>query len=63
MTTKRTGPPRWLYFILGVGALLSSGIFLGIARINGFTAGGLLRIILFGLLGILWILFFGRGPR
>jgi len=61
MAPKRIGPPRWLYFILGVGALLASGIFLGIARSEGFTSGGILRIVLFGLLGILWTLLYGAG--
>jgi len=60
MTPKRNGPSRWLYFILGVGALLASGIYLGIARTDGLTTGGGLRIILFGLLGILWVFLFGR---
>jgi|GEM_PF-1796827 len=63
MSPKRTGPPSWVYFILGVGALLASGIFLGIARTDGFTAGGILRIVLFGLLGILWVLLFGNRIR
>jgi hypothetical protein len=59
MSADRIGPPRWLYFILGVGALLAAGIFLGIARTDGFTAGRLIRIVLFGLLGILWVFLFG----
>lgn len=59
MSPKRTGPPRWVYFILGVGALLASGLFLGIARTEGFTTGGILRIVLFGLLGILWVFLSG----
>jgi hypothetical protein len=63
MTPKRTGPPRWLYFILGVGALMASGVFLGIARADGFTTGRIIRIILFGLLGILWVFWYGDRSR
>ena len=59
MASKRAVPPRWLFFILGVGALLASGIFIGIARTSGLTTGGIVRIVLFGLLGIRWVFQFG----
>jgi hypothetical protein len=63
MAADINGPPRWLYFILSVFALTASGIYLGLAMTAGASTGRILRVIIFGLLGILWVLMYGAGGR
>jgi len=63
MASGMTGPPRWLYFILSVCSLMASGIHLGLAVTAGFSAGRILRVVVFGLLGMLWVLMYGAGGR
>lgn len=51
-----TRPPRWIFIVLTVGGLLASGIFVGIMRVEGATAGSVIRAIAYGLFGLamLW---------
>jgi Flp pilus assembly protein TadB len=63
MASDMKGPPRWLYFILSVCALMASGIYLCLAMTAGASTGRILRVIIFGLLGILWVLMYGAGGR
>jgi hypothetical protein len=57
MTNKRmTAPPRWLFTILMVGGLVTSGIYLGIMRAQGVSTEHLLQAIGYGFFGLfmLW---------
>ena len=54
--------PWWLFAIIAVGALLASGIYLGIMSVEGSTGLRLAQAIGFGLLGL--IMFWGAThPR
>jgi hypothetical protein len=54
--------PWWLFGIIAVGALLASGIYLGIMSVEGSTGLRLVQAIGFGLLGL--IMFWGAThPR
>ena len=52
---RRGGPPRWVFTIIMVGALLSCGIYLGMMRIEGATTGNIIRAAGFALLGALML--------
>ena len=59
---------RWFYFVIGVGSLMSSGIYLGTAVATGGTGWRFLRAIMFLLLGLFFMLMYGenkseRGAR
>lgn len=54
-------PLRWLFFVIGVGACISSGIYLGIGASDGFPTGRILRAVIFGLLGIFGVLMYGTS--
>lgn len=56
-------PLRWLFFVISVGALISSGIYLGIGSSAGFLTGRILRAVIFGLLGIFSVLMYGTGKK
>lgn len=49
--------PWWLFAIIATGALLASGIYLGIMSVEGFTGIRILQAAGFGLLGL--IMFWG----
>lgn len=49
--------PWWLFAIIAIGALLASGIYLGIMSVEGFTGIRILQASGFGLLGL--IMFWG----
>lgn len=49
--------PWWLFAIIAIGALLASGIYLGIMSAEGFTGICILQAAGFGLLGL--IMFWG----
>ena len=49
--------PWWLFAIIATGALLASGIYLGITSVEGFTGIRILQAAGFGLLGL--IMFWG----
>jgi hypothetical protein len=61
-TIRRT-PPRWLYFVIGVGALIACGIYVGTGAAEGFTSGRIARAVMFGVLGLLWVFQYGQGRR
>ena len=48
--------PWWLFAVIAVGALLASGIYLGIMSVEGPAPGRIVQAVAFGLLGLfmLW---------
>jgi len=56
MTKRGVRPPlRWLFTILTVGALLASGIYLGMIRIEGASTGHIVRAVGYGAFGLLML--------
>ena len=56
MAERKLGlPPRWAFGILTVGTLLASGVFLGMIRVEGATAGDVVRAAAFGAIGLLML--------
>jgi len=51
---------RWFLFVIGVGALIASGIYLGTALQEGGTVWRLLRALMFVLLGLFFLLMYGE---
>jgi len=47
--------PWWLFAIIAVGALLASGIHLGIMSVEGLAAMRLVQAVVFGLLGLIML--------
>jgi len=47
--------PWWLFAIIAVGALLASGIHLGIMSVEGLAATRLVQAVVFGLLGLIML--------
>ena len=47
--------PWWLFAVIAVGALLASGIYLGIASVEGPATGHLVRAVVFGVLGLVML--------
>jgi len=56
-------PLRWLYFVIGAGALVACGIYLGTAAAEGFPTWRILRAVMFGLIGIFGVLRYGESKR
>jgi hypothetical protein len=52
-SSQAGGPPRWVFTIIMVGALLSCGIYLGMMRVQGASTGSIIRSAGFALLGAL----------
>jgi hypothetical protein len=48
-------PPRWLFTILAVGGFWASGIYLGMIRAGGSSTGDVVRVIAFGIFGVLML--------
>ena len=48
-------PPRWLFAVIMIGGFVACGIYLGLMRAEGISAGDLLRAIGFGTLGFLML--------
>ena len=63
--TRSTGRglPPWIFTVLMVGGFLACGIYLGMMRAEGATAGHVLRAVGFGALGflMLWGVLAKRG--
>lgn len=53
--------PWWLFGIISIGALLASGIFIGIMSVEGLTAPRIAQAAVFGLLGL--VMFWGATHR
>lgn len=53
--------PRWLFAVVAAGALLASGIYIGMIRIQGAAAAHLARAIGFGVLGL--VMLYGATAR
>lgn len=47
--------PRWLFVVFTIGGLLASGIYLGIARVEGASTGVVLRAVGYGAFGLLML--------
>ena len=50
-----TRMPRWLFAILATGTLVSSGLYIGMIRLQGPTAAHLARAVGFGVVGVLML--------
>jgi hypothetical protein len=53
MVKKRV--PWWLFAIIAVGALVVSGIYVGIMSVEGFTGMRLVQALGFGALGLIML--------
>jgi hypothetical protein len=60
-TNKKQSLPWWLFAIIAIGALLASGIYLGIMSVEGFTGTHMVQAVGFGVLGL--IMFWGATHR
>ena len=49
------GPPRWVFTVIMVGALIACGVYLGMIRIEGASTGNVVRTAGFALLGALML--------
>ncbi|MGD8967957.1 MAG: hypothetical protein PVI07_10660 [Anaerolineae bacterium] len=47
--------PGWLFAVIAVGALLASGIYLGIMSVEGFAGPRIAQAAGFGLLGLIML--------
>jgi len=47
--------PWWLFAVIAVGALLASGVYLGIMSVEGLAGMRILQAIGFGLLGLIML--------
>jgi hypothetical protein len=52
---------RWFFFVIGVGALIACGIYLGTARGDGIAGWRMLRALMFLLLGLFFTLMYGEN--
>jgi hypothetical protein len=59
MVMKRV--PWWLFSLIAIGALVASGIYVGIMSVEGFTGMILAQAAGFGILGL--IMFWGATHR
>lgn len=58
---KKQSPPWWLFAIIAIGALLASGIYLGIMSVEGHSGTHMVQAVGFGALGL--IMFWGAANR
>ena len=61
---QNTGLPialRWLFFVLGIGAMISAGIYLKAYIDGGTVLGEGLRALMFFLLGTFFMLMYGEN--
>ncbi|MFH1501625.1 MAG: hypothetical protein ABIG03_01130 [Candidatus Eisenbacteria bacterium] len=58
--TRVSGTLRWLFFCVGVGALVASGVYVGTATRDPDTTVRLLRAMMFLLLGLFMMLMYGE---
>ena len=54
---------RWLFFAVGIGTLISAGIYLHVTIAGEFEIRGLLRAVMFLLLGVFFVLMYGENNR
>ena len=63
MNKRKTSPIlTWIYFVLSIGSLISSGIYIRNATITS-ALRDILPAVIFGLIGILWVFMFGDGRK
>lgn len=60
---KMAKPLMWLFFVLAIGSLIASGIYLEIMRSGTGNFWDIVRFLVYGLLGILWVYLFGQGMK
>ena len=60
---KMAKPLMWLFFVLSIGSLVASGIYLEITLSGAGNFWDVLKFIVYGLLGILWVFLFGQGMK
>jgi hypothetical protein len=58
---KNQMPPWWLFALIAIGALIASGIYIGIMSVEGMKTMELVQAIGYGLLGLL--MFWGARNR
>jgi hypothetical protein len=51
-TSEKRTPPKWFYSIIAIGALVACGMYLGMIRVEGSSAGHLIRVAGFGVVGL-----------
>jgi hypothetical protein len=47
--------PWWVFAVIAVGALVASGIYLGIMSVEGPSTGDLVRAVVFAVLGLVML--------
>ncbi len=63
---QKTGLPtalRWFFFVLGIGTMISAGIYLKAYVAGGTVLGAGLRALMFFLLGTFFTLMYGENKR
>jgi hypothetical protein len=50
---KMKSPPLWLFAFISIGALLASGIYIGIMSVKGLMGVQLASALVYGLIGLL----------
>ncbi len=56
-------PLRWLFFAVGIGCLIACGIYLGRSIGTDSPVAGLLRALMFFLIGLFCTLMYGENRR
>ena len=51
-TPEKRTPPKWFYSVIAVAALVACGIYLGMIRAEGSSAGNVIRAAAFGVIGL-----------
>jgi len=54
---------RWLFFVFGIGAMISAGIYLKAYIASGSELGAGLRALMFFLLGLYFTLMYGESKQ
>lgn len=54
---------RWFFFVLGIGTMIASGIYLKAYVAGGTLLGEGLRALMFFLLGLFFTLMYGENKR
>lgn len=50
---KSYATPWWLFAVVAIGALIASGIYIGIMSVEGVKDNHLIKVSIFGVLGLL----------
>jgi len=52
-TTQKQSFPKWIFAFIAIGALMASGVYLGIMSVEGFVGMRIAQAVGFGILGLL----------